>query len=253
MYDSDLSDEEWRLIAHHFQPKDNRGAAPTHPKRTIVNAILYINKTGAQWRMLPKEFPPWQTVYDHYSNWNRRGVWEAALDELNTLHRKKTGRASTPSYGIIDSQSAKTVSFSEQRGIDGGKKIKGRKRHIVVDTLGHLIEVVIHAANIHDTVGGCDVLRAARNKCPTLKAFSGDAGYRGTAVDFVEKTLGLQLHISQRITDTFAVLPMRWVVERTFAWLGNYRRLSKDYEILASTAENMVRIAMLRLTVAKCV
>ena len=253
MYDSDLSDEEWRLIEHHFQPQDRRGAVPIHAKRDIVNAILYLNKTGAQWRMLPKEFPPWQTVYDHYSNWNRRKVWEAALDELNALHRKENGKAMTPSYGIIDSQSVKTVSSSEGRGIDGGKKIKGRKRNIVVDTLGHLIHVMIHAANVHDSKAGCDVLAGARDKCPTLEAFSGDAGYRGTAVDFVEKTLGLKLHISKKIKDTFAVLPMRWVVERTFAWLGNYRRLSKDYEILTLTAENMVRIAMLRITVARCV
>ena len=253
MYGSDLSDEESRLIEHHFQPQDRRGAVPIHAKRDIVNAILYLNKTGAQWRMLPKEFPPWQTVYDHYSNWNRRKVWEAALDELNALHRKENGKAMTPSYGIIDSQSVKTVSSSEGRGIDGGKKIKGRKRHIVVDTLGHLIHVMIHAANVHDSKAGCDVLAGARDKCPTLEAFSGDAGYRGTAVDFVEKTLGLKLHISKKIKDTFAVLPMRWVVERTFAWLGNYRRLSKDYEILTLTAENMVRIAMLRITVARCV
>jgi len=112
---------------------------------------------------------------------------------------------------------------------------------------------MVHAANVHDTKVASDVLGAVHEKCQHLEAFSGDAGYRGTAVDFVEKTLGLKLHISQKIKDTFAVLPMRWVVERTFSWLNNYRRLSKDYEILTLTAENMVRIAMLRITVAKCV
>lgn len=135
----------------------------------------------------------------------------------------------------------------------GGKKTKGRKRHIVVDTLGNLIQVIVHAANIHDTKGGCARLQAAAAKVSTLQAFSGDEGYRGTAVEFVENTLGLKLHISKKIKDAFAVLPMRWVVERTFAWLGQYRRLSKDYEILKLTAENMVRIAMLRIMVAKCV
>ena len=154
---------------------------------------------------------------------------------------------------MIDSQSVTPISASEARGIDGGKKTKGRKRHIVVDTLGQLIQVVVHAANVHDTKGGCDVLRAAYDKCPSLAGFSGDAGYRGTAVNFVEETLQLKLDISKKIKDCFAVLPMRWVVERTFAWLGNYRRLSKDYEILTHTAENMVRIAMLRITLAKCV
>ena len=147
----------------------------------------------------------------------------------------------------------KTVSASEKRGFDGGKKVKGRKRHIVVDTLGQLIHVLVHAANVHDTIAGCDVLRVARDRCPTLEAFSGDAGYRGTAVEFVENTLRLKLHISKKIRDSFAVLPMRWVVERTFAWLGNYRRLSKDYEVLTLAAENMVRIAMLRIVVSKCV
>ena len=153
---------------------------------------------------------------------------------------------------IIDSQSVKTVAASEQRGFDGGKKTKGRKRPIVVDTLGNLIQVIVHAANVHDSKSGTDVLKAAADKHPSLVAFSGDAGYRGTAVDFVESVLGLKLHISQRIKDTFAVLPKRWIVERTFAWLGNYRRLSKDYEILANTAENMLPIVMLQITLPKC-
>lgn len=122
-----------------------------------------------------------------------------------------------------------------------------------MDTLGNLIHIIVHAANTHDTKAGCDVLQAAALKYETLEAFSGDAGYRGTSVDFVEQALDLKLHISKMIKDSFAVLPMRWVVERTFAWLGNYRRLSKDYETLAMTAENMVRIAMLRITKAKCV
>ena len=252
MYKSDLSAQEWKLIEHHFQPKDNRGAKPKHDKHTIVNAILYIIKTGAKWRMLPKDFPPWQTVYDHYIYWNHHGVWEAVVDELNSLYRKKDAKEAAPSYAIVDSQSVKTVSFSEERGFDGGKKIKGRKRHIVVDTLGNLIQVVVHAANIHDTKSAAGVLESAATKHESIKAFSGDEGYRGTAVEFVEKTLGLKLHISKKIKDVFAVLPKRWIVERTFAWLGNFRRTSKDYERLISSAENMVRIAMLRITISKC-
>jgi putative transposase len=165
---------------------------------------------------------------------------------------KKNGRRATPSYGLVDSQSVKTACASEGRGYDGNKKTKGRKRHIVVDTLGNLIQVLVHAANEHDTKAGCDVLKAAADKHASLEAFSGDAGYRGTAVGFVETALGLKPHISQKIKDAFAVLPMRWVVERTFAWLGNYRRLSKDFEILARSAENMVRIAMIQITLAKC-
>jgi putative transposase len=123
----------------------------------------------------------------------------------------------------------------------------------VVDTLGNLIQVIVHAANVHDTKSATGVLQAAADKYPSLVAFSGDAGYRGTAVDFVESVLGLKLHISQRIQDTFAILPKRWIVERTFAWLGNFRRLSKDYEILTNSAENMLRIAMIQITLPKCV
>ena len=135
MYDSDLSIEQWLVIEHCFQPADNRGAVPAHAKCIIVNAILYLVKTGAQWRMLPKDFPPWKTVYDHYRRWSRLGIWERIIDELSELYRKKNGKDATPGYGIIDSQSVKTISCSEERGFGGGKNIKGKKRHIVVDTL----------------------------------------------------------------------------------------------------------------------
>ncbi|WP_246628621.1 transposase [Methylomagnum ishizawai] len=154
---------------------------------------------------------------------------------------------------MIDSQSVKTQYASEERGIDGGKLVKGHKRHIVVDVLGHLLHVEVHAANLSDTVRGCEVMRRAAEKHPNIEAFSGDAGYRGTAVRFVSEKLGLVLHISERIVDGFAVLPKRWIVERTFAWFGSFRRLSKDFETLTGTAENVIRIAMLRTTLAKCV
>jgi putative transposase len=130
--------------------------------------------------------------------------------------------------------------------------VKGRKRHIVVDILGNLLHVQVHPANVSDTVSGCEVMRRAAEKYPSLKAFSGDAGYRGTAVRFVDEQLGLTLHISQKIQDGFAVLPKRWVVERTFAWFGSFRRLAKDIEILTATAENMIRIAMLKIMLVKC-
>ncbi len=218
-----------------------------------MNAIFYLDKAGCHWRLLPKDFPPWQTVYDHWRRWNQRGVWERALDPLNAAHRKKTAGRATPSYGLVDSQGVKVAYASEGRGYDGNQKTKGRKRHVVVDTLGNLIQVLVHAANGHDTKAGCDVLKAAADKHAPLEAFSGDAGYRGTAVEFVETALKLKLHISQKIKDAFAALPTRWVVERTFAWLGNYRRLSKDFEILTQSAENMVWIAMIQITLAKCV
>lgn len=166
---------------------------------------------------------------------------------------EKNNKKSAPTYGIIDSQSSKITLASDDCGYDGGKKVKGRKRHIVVDTLGNLLEIVVHAANMHDTKAAHFVLSKVAKKYPTIEGFSGDAGYRKTALEFVEKELKLKMHISTKIKDAFAILPIRWIVERTFAWIGNYRRLSKDYERYASTVENMVRIAMLRRTLRRCV
>ena len=201
---------------------------------------------------MPKDFPPWKTVYDHFSKWNKRGVWETCLDRLTAYHRLKEGRTALPSYGIIDAQSVKTQYASEERGIDGGKKAKGHKRHIVVDIPGNLLYVRVHAVNLSDTQSACEVLEGAASKFPSLKAFSGDAGYRGTAVDFTSTKLRMTLPISEKIEGKWAALPKRWVVERTFSWLGHFRRLSKDFEILPATAENMIRMAMLKLTLAKC-
>ena len=252
-YPSDLSEAEWDLIKHNFYPTTKRGNSSKHDRKKIVDAILYVLKGGITWRMLPNDFPPWKTVYDHFSKWNKQGVWEKTLDEANQRYRQKAGKKSNPSYGIIDAQSVKTQYASEDRGIDGGKKVKGHKRHIIVDVLGNLLHVSVHAANQSDTKSACSVFERCLEKYPSIQAFSGDAGYRGTAVKFVDEILNMTLHISMKIKDTWAVLPKRWVVERTFAWLNNFRRLAKDFEILTATAENMVRIAMLKLTVAKCV
>ena len=255
MYDSDLSNEEWLIIQHHFNPKDPRGNAHQHSKKSIVDAILYVVKGGITWRLLPHDFPPWKTVYDHFRRWNKKGIWTQVLDELTSLHRQKEGRESLPSYGIIDSQSVKTQYNSEQRGIDGHKRVKGHKRHIVVDILGNLLHVQVHAAHLSDTLSAGPILKDTINKYSTIQAFSADLGYRGTAENFVREELKLTLQVSEKpVTKPgqFKVLPKRWIVERTFAWLGHFRRLAKDFEILVTTAENMIRIAMLKLTVAKC-
>ena len=140
---------------------------------------------------MPKDFPPLKTVYDHFSKWNKRGIWEKCLDRLTACHRLKEGRTALPSYGIIDAQSVKTQYASEERGIDGGKKVKRHKRHIVVDILGNLLYVRVHAANLSDTKSACEVLEGAASKFPSLEAFSGDAGYRGTAVEFTSTKLGM--------------------------------------------------------------
>jgi putative transposase len=165
---------------------------------------------------------------------------------------KKTAKAAAPSYGLIDSPSVKTQYASEERGLDGHKRSKGRKRHIVVDTLGNLLHVHGHAANHADTVAGCAVRERTATKYPTGEAFCGDQGYRGTAVTFVHEPLALVLHSAPRLGEGFVGQPKRWIVERTFAWLGHFRRLAKDVEILTGTAENVIRIAMLKITLAKC-
>ena len=157
--------------------------------------------------------------------------------------RKKAKRKPKPSYGIIDSQSAKTTSASDERGFDGGKKVKGRKRHIVVDIMGNLLSVKVHAANIHDTVAGADVFKDAYAKYPSILGCAADTGYRGTFVELL-KEMGISVDIIDKIAPkTWAVLPKRWIVERTFGWANNSRRLSKDYEITSQSAENMFVIA----------
>jgi putative transposase len=187
---SDLKGEEWSRIEHHFQSQDRRGHASKHPRKQIVDAILYIVKTGAQGGCPPKDFPPRQTVYDHFRRWNQRGVWEAAL---GTRHRKKTS-GSRPQ--LRNHRFAERQNPARQRrpGDRWRQTVKGRKRHIVVDILGNLLYVQVHAAHLHDIVGGCEVLRRATEKHPSLEAFSGDAGYRGTTVRFVEEQLTLALH-----------------------------------------------------------
>ena len=202
--------------------------------------------------MIPHDFPPWPTVYDHYRRENKRGVWQEVLDSLNARNRLKQGKRPSPSYAIVDSQSVKSQYACKERGIDGGKKIKGRKRHISVDTLGNLLHVKVHAANQSDTKEGCAVFEQSALKYPSLRAFSADAGYCGTSVEFVEKVLGLKLDIAKGIKGQWILMKKRWIVERTFAWFGGVRRLAKDYEILTNTAENMIRIAMIKVTLAKC-
>ena len=238
-YPSDLTDKEWMVIEKFF----TYGNQSEHHKRSLVNAVLYLVKTGCQWRMLPNDFPPYSTVSSFFQRAKHSGLWLKINKELVKLTREKDGRKSTPTYALIDSQSVKTVLASEERGIDGGKKIKGRKRHIVVDTMGNLLAVIVHAANIHDTKAGINPAKLAFKKYPTIEKFCGDDGYRKSFEEDVSLQLGLEVDISKRIKPIFEVLPKRWVVERTFSWLNHSRRLSKDYEYTTSSEEAMVTIS----------
>ena len=217
-----------------------------------MNAIMYILKTGCQWRMLPKDFPPHNTVFYYFNKWKLEGVFEELMDTLHRMVRKLMGREETPSLGIIDSRSVKSSHHVDaDRGIDGNKKIKGRKEHIVVDTLGLPMSVVVHEANAHDSVGADGVIDKMKGCFPRLKKMLADGGYKGQKLsDTVRQKLGAELTVVLRPDESskkFSVLPLRWIVERSFSWLENFRRIAMDYEFYSDTGEAMVQLAFCRV------
>lgn len=196
--------------------------------------------------MLPHDFPPWQTVYYHFNKWRKDGTWAELNRTLPQQIRQQEGREISPSAAILDSQSVKTTAIKGERGYDAGKQVKGRKRHLLVDTLGYVLCVIVTAASVQDRDGAKKVLEAIKERLPRLKLIGADGGYRGKLVDWVKTNFGWLLEIVQRndAVSGFQVLPRRWMVERTFSWLGKYRRLSKDYEQLPQTSEAFIYLAM---------
>jgi putative transposase len=217
--------------------------------REIVNAILYLLRTGCQWRLLPHDLPPWQTVYYHYRKWRQHRLWLKVNRLLREQVRQEAGRETTPSAAIVDAQSVKTTLVKGERGFDAGKRVNGRKRHVVVDTLGWLLTVLVTPASVQDKPGGKLLLTQLRQQLslPRLQLLWADGGYGGQPfVDWVKETFGWLWQVIKRSDDAhgFQVLPRRWVVERTFGWLNNYRRLSKDYEELTQTSESLIYLTM---------
>ena|SRR5580692_5446833 len=249
-YTSDLTDAEWQLIEYCF-PKPNRLGRPRdHTFRELVNAVFYVVKTGCQWRNVPTDFARWGTVYHYFRLWKRNGLWVAIHTHLREHTRQAAERNAQPSAAIIDSQSVKSTETSDERGYDAGKKVNGRKRHILVDTIGLLLKVLVLPANIQDRDGAKRLLGDffEEVKSPRVKHIWADGGYSGSLVEWARRMCRCTLEIVKRSDlHAFKVLPRRWVVERTFGWLGRSRRLSRDYERQAETGETMVYITMIRL------
>jgi putative transposase len=276
LYPTDLSDAEWRILEPLIPAPKPGGRPPTWTRRQILNGIFYLVRSGCQWRLLPREYPPWKTVHHYFRAWRLDGTWERLNATLRERERVRQGRNPQPSGCILDSQSVKTTSVGGIRGYDGGKRLNGRKRHLLVDTLGLVLRATVHAANIQDRAAVPQVLEGVKDLFGRLAHIWLDQGYTGTGKRWIEEHLGWTTEIVRhaptergewrytrgedgKLHGTYVrfapepkkgfqgPLPRRWCVERTFSWLLQSRRLSKDYERLPETEEAMIYATMSRI------
>lgn len=246
-YPSDLTEEQWSVLALLIGIKTGAGRPLKHDLRQIVNAILYVLRCGIQWRSMPHDFPKWSTVYYHFRKWSVDGTWQKLNTAVRRQERREQGRNVEPSGAIIDSQSAKTTEAGGERGCDVHKQINGRKRHTLVDTCGNLLDVVVNAADSQDRDGAKLVFaKLPAETIASLKKIWADNNYRGTDfLDWLQTNIAASLEITNRPANAkgFVVVPVRWIVERSLAWFGRFRRLSKDYEHCTKSSEGIIYIA----------
>jgi putative transposase len=249
-YPTNLTDKQWQFIKKelHIQARKRK-----HDLREIWNAIFYLVTTGCQWRMLPNDFPKWQLVYYYYRKWSAVGEFDLLLSELRGTIRLNMGQNEHPSLGIADSQSVRWGNNRSLNGIDGNKKVKGIKRHVVVDKNGFLIAIMVTVANIYDGTAAYLLMRVLKELSSTVKVIFADGGYRGEIIDTVKKTFGYMIKAvtSGYKEHGFRPINKRWVIERTFSWFDNNRRLCRNYELTFDSAEEMVKIAAIKLLMKK--
>jgi transposase len=256
LYESSLTDAQWALLQP-LLPQTNKLGRPPTDRRRILDAILYVSKGGIQWRLLPSDFPPWQTVYHVFRKWKREHTWEALNARLRAFVRRAAGKRCRPTAAILDSQSVKSAAHGGAVGYDAAKRIKGRKRHLLVDTLGLVLGVWVTPASTPEREGAQALLTVVLGWFTWLRLLWVDGGYSGPA--FAQWVKGLRpklkVEVVKRSDDTrgFKVLPRRWVVERTFGWLMHQRRLVRDYETTETSAQAWIYIAMIRIQLRRLV